>query len=473
MKWVFVIIFVAAVLLSVIAVVTLPKHRADDVVCTLVWATDDNPARAEQMELFRQWYREKYGEKIDIRIDPAAAWDYSKIVVQSIAGAGPDLFDFFGMEGLERLLSSGILLDVTDTANAKGFGRDAAWESIWTSFVFDGRQYGFPDNVTADCILYHKKQFEKAGLPLPSGDWTWDEFLAVAKHFSYARGQGLRQYAILDLDPLVMIYQNGGTMFTPEGTRCCIDSPEAIEALQFFDDLRRVHKVMPTAAELASQSAAGGWGGNWINLFATGYFTMAAAGRWWFIGLARDASAAIAEGKPSPYDIGVAPMPYFKKKYVRCGARVTGISRTSKNITYALRFLEYLASEPFNRQINRTFDALAPAKKYCTGPSGIADGPAPPPGLEAANDPMWTTVMEYAREADRSPFIPPYRVGTLWWELKGSLDAGDVSPEQMLHTLAARINEEIRRNVKKDPALRARYEEALARENNAASAAVN
>ncbi len=463
MKWLFTIIFAVAVLLAVIANVTMPKGEHDDVVCTLVWATDENPARAEQMELFRMWYLDKYHEKIDIRIDPLN-YDFSKIVVQSLSGAGPDLFDYFGCQALERFISSGIILDVTDEANAHGFNKELVWEGVWASFVSNGRQYAFPDNVANYTLIYQKKLFHDAGIPYPKGDWTWDEFLEVAKKLSHPREGGMRQFALLAVSPMTLIYQNDAHMFTTEGTRCTFDSPQAIQALQFFEDMRTKYKVMPTAADLASQAAIGGWGGNEPNLFATGYFASVLAGRYWYIGFARDAQQAIAQGKPSPFDLGVAPVPYFKHQWGKAGARCTGISRTSKHVKYALRFQQYLASEPYNRQINRTFDALAPVKKYCTGPQGIADGAPPLPGLEGANDSIWVTAMKYAHDAEVSPFIPAYRVELLWTEMSQAFDSGDLTAEQMLRRFTSLVNEEIQRNVKRHPALHAQYEVSLEKE---------
>jgi len=76
--------------------------------------------------------------------------------------------------------------------------------------------------------------------------------------------------------------------------------------------------------------------------------------------------------------------------------------------------------------------------------------------------------MSYAFEGERSPFIPPYRVGTLWWEQIGLLGAESVSAGQMLRRLAELVNEEIQRNVKSDPVVRKRYEAALAKEKESA-----
>ncbi len=50
-------------------------------------------------------------------------------------------------------------------------------------------------------------------------------------------------------------------MYTPDGTRCTLDSPEAIAAVQFMQDLVFKYKVTPDLAAEETIAAAGGWGG--------------------------------------------------------------------------------------------------------------------------------------------------------------------------------------------------------------------
>ncbi len=60
----------------------------------LTWVTDDNPARREQMALFREFCVAKGRPDIDIKLDPTNA-GMDKVVVQSVGGVGPDLFDMY------------------------------------------------------------------------------------------------------------------------------------------------------------------------------------------------------------------------------------------------------------------------------------------------------------------------------------------------------------------------------------------
>jgi multiple sugar transport system substrate-binding protein len=458
MKWVLLATLIGAIALTIVVKVTAPVEKTNGVV-KLVWATDDNPARQEQMHLFEKWYLQHYGEKIDMTIDPNN-YSHDKIVIQSLAGVGPDIFDFSGNGDLERYIKSGILLEVTDYAQQMGFTKELVWPAVWPSFVTKtGRQYGFPDNAAAYVFIYHKDMFDRVGLPYPKPGWTWDQFLQTAVRLSGRRPDGMYQYAVGNLMPMDMMYENGGQMFSSQGTHCTLNSPEALYALQYYVDLSRKYHVTPTTSEANSISSAGGWGGGTTGLFSAEYLAMYETGRWTFVGFAKDAGII-------SFDLGVAEVPRFKRPWVAGWARSTGINRNCHNVKYALRFLQFLASQEFNESINSRFDSTAPVMKYDTGPNGIAAGTPPPKGLECANDPLWVTAFAYAHDADSSPFVPPYRVADLWTEAVGNLDAQVTNPPETLRDFAQKINDEIQRNVKKDPALRAQYQEALAKEGS-------
>lgn len=454
MKLLFLISFIAAAALLAVLKFTTNTDSQQGVV-QLIWVTDDNPARKEQIELFRQWHLQKYGKAVDIRIDPSNGGS-NKIIIQSIAGAGPDLFDFYGRVELERYVQSGIILDVTDAAKQNNFSAETVWPAIQPSFTLNGRQYGFPDNANANVLLYHKDLFDQAGVPYPKPDWTWQDFEYAAKRLTRKRPDGLRQFALLSVDPLEMIYQKGVRMYSADGTKCTLDTPKAVEALQFYRNLREKLHVMPTPSDVASQSFSGGWGKGNLNLFAAKFTAMTIGGRWWYIQYAKNTQQALDRGEKPPFDLGVAEVPIFKQHYGMATARLTGINRNSPHAQQALHFLEFLATESFNRQVNRRFDALAPVAKYAEGFPASA-GSTPPAGLASANDPLWVKVMNYSHEVERSPFIPPYRTDALWGENIQLMDAGDSTPAETLHTFARLVNEEITRNISSDPKLHALY----------------
>ena len=75
----------------------------------LVWTTDPNPARTEQVKQFNQ-----LNPDCQLSIDPDSG-DAMKIMVQCSANMGPDLIDHIYYDSnLHTYVEAGILLDLTD-----------------------------------------------------------------------------------------------------------------------------------------------------------------------------------------------------------------------------------------------------------------------------------------------------------------------------------------------------------------------
>jgi hypothetical protein len=128
--------------------------------------------------------------------------------------------------------------------------------------------YGFPVNAAVNGLWFHKDLIENAGVTMPAGAWTWNDAIPILQKLTQrsADGRVTRYGLVFDWDNnyLQFIYQWGGRMYTPDGTRPRLDSPEAIAAVQFMQDLIFKHHVAPGAAEEAAISAAGGYGGGTV-----------------------------------------------------------------------------------------------------------------------------------------------------------------------------------------------------------------
>ena len=101
-KLVFLSCYAVLALLTGVAAWIKPSVQSDQ----LVWATDPNPARTEQMELFRDEYPE-----YEIMIDPDTVGK-QKVITQSLAGVGPDFFDS-GPLDVPDYVDAGIAMDLT------------------------------------------------------------------------------------------------------------------------------------------------------------------------------------------------------------------------------------------------------------------------------------------------------------------------------------------------------------------------
>ncbi len=86
MKRFFVIALVLLVALSGVSWWIKPSPVEDGKIL-LTWCSDDNPARREQIALFNRLHPQYW-----LRLDPVNS-SMEKVIVQSLAGVGPDLFD--------------------------------------------------------------------------------------------------------------------------------------------------------------------------------------------------------------------------------------------------------------------------------------------------------------------------------------------------------------------------------------------
>src|SRR5438034_5204267 len=139
------------------------------------------------------------------------------------------------------------------------------WTSVHPDCIYEGRIYGMPVNASANGMWYHKDLLRAAGVTVPSAPWTWDQFLEIAKKLTIRDEHGrVTQYGMLmdwENNYRLFMLQWGGHMYTPDGTRCVIDSPQCIDALQFMHDLVYVHGVCPRPIDESAMATSGGWGG--------------------------------------------------------------------------------------------------------------------------------------------------------------------------------------------------------------------
>ncbi len=491
-----------------------------DAAPTLVWSTDDNPARRSQLRLFRAWHLINYGEPVDILSDPSNR-DITKTVVQCVAGAGPDLIEGYGPDQLRPFVRAGVAMDITDAAIEGGFSTDTVFQSIISSLSYEGRQYAYPCNVGYTVLFYHRDLFEAAGVPEPSGPWTLDEARAKGLALiAHAAEQNTLRQGLMNLGAWDMALGSGGRFFNDDGTACVYNSPETIAGFQALLDLtyNEATKIMPSPEEAASMSTSGGAAMNASqesasasSLFAAKVSAMYVGGRWEYAQLAarnRDrviepaverAIAALAESDPrrallqaamdslnedvliplsedqhqavvgvltdedraAMINLGVTHVPTVTgtPRYT-VGARFAIANRASPNREYAVRFLRFLSSEAYNEQINQTFDSICGVPRFCRDEDGISGPPRALPGLEAMDSQVFVDAVEiYGHPDQLSPYIDRGRLGALAGPIIERLTNGDLTAEEAAAQVEERLDVQMRANITRSEKLRAMWEE--------------
>ncbi len=447
MKFIFLALFLALLAMSAVAwVIRPPTEVAGRKIIT--WASDDNPIRRDQIELFNSSH-----PNLDLRLD-AVNHDLDKVVTQSLCGVGPDVFDAYG-ERIALLAEAGLLYDVTDQLRSRGVTLDKIWPMGRAAMSIHGRVFGVPCNIVADALWFHRDIFDQAHVPYPpAAGWKWDDFVRTCKRLTQTDSSGrVVRFAIMGMTWDDVMYTNGGRIFTPDGRRCIVASPQSIAAVQKWVDLQLVEHVMPTPVDESALATEGGWNSGALTLFQEKRLAMAAGGRWWLCQLrfVKDANGNF------PFNLGVVEKPILSIRRFRGWARVAFVNATSPNRDRAIDFLTFLTSDAYADAVNMQADGVPAMMSACDRPAYDND---PFHGRDSANSPIWKSLARYAISRELSPYISYDETTNLLTKQIDEIRSGIKTVSAGLNAAQNQINAEMATNISRDAKLRRRFDDA-------------
>lgn len=262
-----------------------------------------------------------------VKYEPIAGGGYpSKILTQIASGTAPDLFFIPGNSPID-LAKKGVLLDLTDYIERdKDYFADI-YPRLMEAQRYKGRIYALPGNANTDVLYYNKTLFDEAGVEYPNGDWTWQDMLeASIKLTKKGEGGGVVQFGLLPYEIRLFILQNGGVLWNKDKSKCIINSPETIEAIEFHKDLKYKYHVSPTGSDARQQGV--------VEMFAMGRAAMLGGARW--------LTAAFRIRKQGELDWAVAPLPRAKKRASILSFTSIGISADTKHPELAYELAKFM-----------------------------------------------------------------------------------------------------------------------------------
>ena len=128
---------------------------------------------------------------------------------------------------------NGYLLDISDMFEDGRVDLTKFPQHVIDIHTVNGTLWGIPKDFDSIAVFYNKDMFDAAGVDYPSDDWTWDEFIEIAKALTDAENgiYGVAVAAGGQAWGYDYIYGNGGEVFDENGA-CVVNSPEAVEAIQ-------------------------------------------------------------------------------------------------------------------------------------------------------------------------------------------------------------------------------------------------
>jgi len=188
--------------------------------------------------------------KVDITGYPPNDEGFAKLTAALQSGQGIDVLRM-ASDRLPQYVAEDLVepIDTYLTADDKA---DILPNVLDVTRLKDGKAFSWPLWVVPMGIYVNKDVFAEAKVDLPPANWTWDQFVDVAKKTTFKRANGEQVYGFSGfIDPGVVntwgLWMNEDPSVRPvtKDNKFGFNNPAAYKALQRFADLALVHKVTP------------------------------------------------------------------------------------------------------------------------------------------------------------------------------------------------------------------------------------
>lgn len=330
-------------------------------------AVNATQQRAQQLTDFGKAFKDKSGVTVEWAPIQAPDWDqfFVKLLTEVAGGKSPDLVNI-ATEGLQIFAGKDQAMKLDDLVkNDKGaiqeYFSDVA-PSLVESMMYEGSLYSLPVNFNAANMFINTEALQKAGVSLPSDDWTANDFREMAKKVASKKdGSGQPEtfgYAWTNRHwggYIPWVFVNGSNLLTEERApggdwmwstfykddpaakgrgggwrwnQSKANDPANVEALQFLVDMTK---------EKSALDPATGGGAAQQNNFVAGKVAMTPAGAFWAAALK---NAGMKEGT---FDVRLFPKWKTQRHQYGAGGVIGMKSAPSKDDIWA--FMKFWASK--------------------------------------------------------------------------------------------------------------------------------
>ena len=347
-----------------------------------------------------------------------------KVLTAVRGGSTPDIAYLYG-SWAPNVAQIPQVVNLTQVVKQPGVNWDDFFAGERDVATVNGKVIGIPALVDNLAVVYNKKLFAQAGLPLPGPNWTWAQFEADAKKLTDA---STKQYGTAYVTPgtedtvwhwEALLWEAGGQLLTPDNKQAAFDSAAGLQSLETLRTMAVTDKSMyldPTDSAYA-------------NLFNSGKIGMLVTGPW-------DLS-----GFPN-VDYGVQVMPSYPgadggHQTISGPDNWVIFNNGSARVTAAEQFLLWLTAPAQVKYFSMKTGDLPTRESVADQPSVVTSMNASLPGDAAfvAN----LTEVKQAR-----PQITMYpKISTVIGNMIVSVLLGQSQPQAALTAAAAQVNADL------------------------------
>jgi multiple sugar transport system substrate-binding protein len=240
-----------------------------------VWHGYTDAENTALTKLGARWNAEHPTQKVNLVFDGGNDSALQKTIAAFTAGKAPDVAYEYGSSAAP-LARQPKLVDLTEKVKDPAFDWNDFFVGEREASTVDGKVVGVPALVDNLSLVYNKKLFQQAGVPLPTDDWSWADFRAAAakltnpstKNFGWAYVNDGSEDTVWRY--VAMLWQAGGDLLTPDNKKPAFDSAAGLAAL---DQLKQM-VVTDKSVYLDAGTQ------NYVNLFNGGRIAMLWTGPW-------------------------------------------------------------------------------------------------------------------------------------------------------------------------------------------------
>ena len=199
-----------------------------------------------------------------------------KVTTALAAGTAPDVAYIYGSYAA-NIAQSGKTVNLRNIIHTPGYNWNDFYPASQQIVSPGGKVIGFPALIDNLSVIYNKKLFAAAGVPVPSPNWTWDQFRAIAKKMTNPAKHIYGVNYPIGGDTLDTswrffpgLWQRGGQILSPDHKKALFNSQAGVANLTLWQQMATVdHSVYldPTASKAEP-------------LFTSGHLAMFVSGPW-------------------------------------------------------------------------------------------------------------------------------------------------------------------------------------------------
>ncbi|MET0126974.1 MAG: ABC transporter substrate-binding protein [Solirubrobacterales bacterium] len=334
----------------------------------------------------------------------------------------PDIAYIYGSD-LANLAQGEQLVDLTSAIDDGQLDWDRFVDAGTEAVTVDDKPRAVPAFIDNLAVVYNKKIFDDAGVPYPTDDWTWDDFLATAAELNDpdAGIAGFGWPGTGDEDTTwriwPLVWQQGGDIVNEDGSAVGFDGASGEAALE----------VVAQAASDGSvyiDSTAGSE--RMQQLFASGKMAMNVAGPY-----------TLPEYVDAKVDYGVVSMPSFGDEHTTIAGPDTWaiFDNGDERVAAAIEFMDWF-SEPEQQLRWITEAGSLPLTTDVEDAEGYSDYQKSLPGLE-----KFIENTDLARTRATVPEYP--QISQAMGKAVASVLYGEADPSEALSEAVDTANSEL------------------------------